>query len=76
MLEDRSFNAVIADGQIRHEENLRPWEGKAVQVTVHSLAREEIALPDDFDVERDVYVKMPVETTLVGRIKNRDIGSD
>lgn len=74
MLEDKSFDAVITDGQLHHEENLRHWEGKEVQVTVHFRTRE-IAPPDEFDIERDVYIKMPVKTTVVGSSKIRDIGS-
>ena len=74
MLEDKSFDAVIADGRIHHEENLRPWEGEEVRVTVHCRARD-IAPPDDFDIERDIYHKMPVKTMVVGSSKIRDIGS-
>ena len=74
MLEDRSFDAVITDGQIHLEANLLPWEGEQVQVTVHFSARG-IAPSSEFDVEHDVYVKMPVKTTVIGSGKIRDIGS-
>jgi hypothetical protein len=74
MLEDKSFDAVITDGRIQHEENLRPWEGEEVRVTVHFRIRE-IAQPDGLDIERDVYLKMPVKTTIVGTNKIRDIGA-
>ncbi len=74
MLEDKSFDAVIADGRIHHEENLRPWEGEEVRVTVHFRARE-MAPTDEFDIEQDVFHKMPVKTTVVGSGKIRDIGS-
>jgi len=73
MLEDMSFDAVITDGRILHQENLRPWEGKEVQVTVHVHAGQDTP-PADLDVEKDVYRKMPVKTTLVGSSKIRDIG--
>jgi hypothetical protein len=74
MLEDKTFDAVIADGRIHHEENLRPWEGEEVRVTVHFRARE-FAAPDDLDVEWDIYQKMPVNTSVVGSSKIRDVGS-
>ena len=74
MLEDRSFNAVIADGQIRHGENLTPYDGKEVHVTVHVRAIE-AEPPKDLDIEKDIYVKMPVETTVLGAATIRNIGS-
>lgn len=74
MLEDRSFNAVIADGQIRYGENLTPSDGKEVHVTVHVRALE-VEPPEDFDIEKDVSVKMPVETTVLGAATIRNVGS-
>ena len=73
MLETKSFDAVIAEGRIEHGENLRPWEGKEVQVTVLLLSGEDEP-PDDIDIEKDVYVKMPVKASVIQRIKIRDIG--
>jgi hypothetical protein len=73
MLEDVSFDAVITEGRIQHQENLRPWEGKSVQVTVHVRLAED-APPADLDVEKDVYRKMPVKSTVIGSSKIRDIG--
>ena len=74
MLEEKSFDAVITDGRIDHEESLRPWEGKEVQVTLHLRISEE-ELPDDLDVERDVYMKMPVKSFVIRPSKFRDIGA-
>jgi len=74
MLEDKSFDAVITNGRIHHQENLLPWEGKEVQVTVHLRATDDVP-PADIDVEKDVYRKMPVKTSVVETRRIRNIGS-
>ena len=74
MLEDKSCGAVIADGRIHHEENLLPWEGEEVRVTARFRVRE-VAPLDEFDIELDVYDKMPVATAVVGSSGIRDVGS-
>ena len=73
MLEERTFGAVVVDGQLHHEESLLPWEGKAVQVTVQLPTNEQDS-GDDVDVEKDVYLKMPVSHSRVQPKAVRDVG--
>ncbi len=63
MLEMKSFDAIITEGRIQHEEDLRSLEGKEVQMIVQFRSDQQEPA-DDFDVENDVYVKMPVKTSI------------
>jgi hypothetical protein len=62
-----SFDAHIVNGQLVPAEPLKAFEGQKVRVTV--TAPEKVsAAPEpaeDFDVEKDVYVKMPLASEVI-----------
>jgi hypothetical protein len=64
-----TFEAQVENGQVRQPESLAPFEGQKVQVTVTAPSKSappdraeegDEPLPEGLDVERDVYVKMPL----------------
>lgn len=69
----QTFEAQVVHGQLVPAEVLRPFEGQQVQVTVtpapvpaaDSQPKGEPDPPDDLDVEKDVYVPMPLRSEVI-----------
>ena len=56
-----SFDARIINGQLVPADPLRAFEGRQVHVVVSAAASNgEPEPPDDMDVEKDVYVRIPL----------------
>ena len=74
MLEEE-FEARVLNGQLVPAESLRHFEGQRVHVTVSApkrtpqpaIAEAEPAPPQDLDIEKDVYVRMPLPGKVVVR---------
>lgn len=75
----KTFTARIENGQLRYQEPLADLEGREVQVTLilngtpatpTPAANEEQEPPDPeppewLDVEKDIYVKMPLKSEII-----------
>ena len=64
-----SFDAQIVNGQLVPAEPLRPFEGRQVHVVVSVRAlpvEEATEPPEDMDVEKDVYVRLPLLSKAIG----------
>ena len=67
-----TYEARIVNGQLEPGDWLKQFEGQKVQVTVHPVeekseplsddAASEREPPEELDVEKDVYVKMPFKS--------------
>jgi len=73
MFETKSFGAQIIDGCISHAESLSNWEGRHVEVTVQ-VKDDDAEAPDHMDVEKDVYLKMPVNSKVLKGYAIRSMG--
>lgn len=71
---EQGFDARVIDGQLIPTEPLRAFEGKEVRVTLSVPAEStraaidessDVQPPDNFDVEKDIYVRMPFRSVVV-----------
>ena len=62
-----SFDARVSNGQLIPAEALRAFEGRQVHIAI-AMSDTELSNdepPDDFDVEKDVYVRLPLPGKVI-----------
>jgi hypothetical protein len=81
----KTFSAQVVEGQLRYQEPLDAFEGQNVRVTVvggpvaieqpdGSNTEQEPEPPDWMDVEKDVYVKMPLNLEILKDVRVIEAG--
>jgi len=75
----KTIEGQVENGQLHHKESLDAFEGQQVSVTVKAqacLAAEpgDQEVPEGIDLERDVYVKMPLQLTILEDVEVIDRG--
>jgi hypothetical protein len=72
-----TFDTCVVNGQLQHQAPLAAFEGRRVRVTLDEIgepapraqpegtASDESEPPEGMDVERDVYVKMPLPSQVL-----------